>query len=61
MEGSKDSHNKIASCMKRQCEWVASAKVTLKRKKHMIVITTPSDEEKEDKMMYLTSNNITIE
>lgn len=27
----------------------------------MIVITTPSDEEKEDKMMYLTSNNITIE
>jgi hypothetical protein len=25
------------------------------------VITTPSDEEKEDKMMYLTSNNITIE
>ena len=35
--------------------------MTLKRKKHTIVITNPFNEEKEKEIMYLTLNYITIE
>ncbi|KAF9661842.1 hypothetical protein SADUNF_Sadunf19G0110800 [Salix dunnii] len=54
-------HSKIPSRMKRQFEWVVSAEETLKGKTRTIVITNPSNEEKEDEIMCLTSNHITIE
>jgi len=61
MDDSKVPHTKIPSRMKRQCEWVVSAKETLKGKTRIIMITNPSNEEKEDEIMCLTSNHITIE
>jgi hypothetical protein len=61
MGDSKVLHSKIPSHMKRQCEWVVSAKETLKGKTRTIVITNPSNEEKKDEIICLTSNHITIE
>ncbi|KAF9665072.1 hypothetical protein SADUNF_Sadunf16G0084100 [Salix dunnii] len=61
MGDSKVLHSKIPSRMKRQFEWVVSAEETLKGKTRTIVITNPSNEEKEDEIMCLTSNHITIE
>jgi hypothetical protein len=49
MDGSKDPCIKIPSRMKRQFEWVVSAKGTLKWKKYTIIITNPSNEEKKMK------------
>jgi len=51
MGDSKVLRSKIPSRMTRQCEWVVSAKETLKGKTCTIVITNPSNEEKEDEIM----------
>jgi hypothetical protein len=58
---SKVPRSKIPSRMKRRYEWVVSAEEMLKGKTRIIVITNPSNEEKEDEMMCLTSNHITVE
>jgi predicted Rossmann-fold nucleotide-binding protein len=62
VEGSKDLHSKIPSLMKLECEWVLSVEMTLRIKKHMIVIINPFKEKRKMKeMMPLISNHITIE
>ena len=61
MEGSKDSCSQIPLRMKRQCKWVVSAEAIWKGKKYTIMITNPSNKEKEDEIIYLTLNHITIE
>jgi hypothetical protein len=61
MGDSKVFRSKIPSRMKRQCEWVVSAEETLKGKTRTIVIKNPSNEEKGDEIICLTSNDITIE
>jgi len=61
MEGLKDSRSQIPLRMKRQCKWVMGAEVIWKGKKYTIIITNPSNKEKEDEIIYLTLNHITIE
>jgi len=61
MGDSKVPRSKIPSHMKRQYEWVVSVEETLKGKTPIIVTTNPSNEEKKDEIMCLTSNHITNE
>jgi hypothetical protein len=57
MGDSKVPLSKIPSRMKRQYEWVVSIEETLKGKTRTIVITNPSNEEKKDEIMCLTSKS----